>query len=288
MDGVHGDFPVVREVEFHGTTNAAVNFPDWVVAVNVTHDGTLPGHGHEFIPLARRASEGIKAQQVWLVDFHDDFVGAEPRPLCAFLSGSFKDWCEVDREHWRGVQGLLRGRRLPMWASCGGAQGLALVSEYGVDTPWDCPHCRDSLRPRTPLYAHIGHREMERLKCGDYGSCVFERGPFVVRKAGSDAVFAGLPGEFTVMESHCGQIAWVPKGWELVAEGGKASLTRVQCLRMKGFPVYAAQFHVEMDGTPEVSRTIMANFLGVARAWQAGTGHREGGEGDKKGRLKTP
>jgi hypothetical protein len=59
----------------------------------------------------------------------ESFVAAEPRPLCAFLSGNFKDWCEVSREPWRGIQEVLKHRNLPMWASCGGAQGLAILED---------------------------------------------------------------------------------------------------------------------------------------------------------------
>ncbi|MEY3276591.1 MAG: type domain [Verrucomicrobiota bacterium] len=206
-----GGFPVMREVEFHGP-GAAVSFPEWVVAVNVTHDGALPGHGQEFIPLARETDARLQAQQVWLVNFDDDYLKAEPRPLAAFLSGSFKDWCEVDRAHWRGIQQVLRNRSVPLWASCGGAQGLALVSEHGVEQPWDCPHCRDPRRPLTPLYGHIGHVPGMHLACGRYGDCTFERGPMAIRKVGTDPAFEGLPDEFTVMESHCGQIEVVPRG----------------------------------------------------------------------------
>jgi hypothetical protein len=264
----HSDFPVLREVEFYAETNAVVSFPDWIVAVNVTHDATLPGHGQEFIPLAKSCDATLPAQQVWLTDFSGDFLTAEPRPLGAFLSGSFADWCEVNREHWRGVQEVLRGKKLPLWASCGGAQGLALVSEYGVEQPWDCPHCRDPRNPKTPLYTHIGHAAGVALACGKYDHCVFERGPFAVRRVGDDPAFAGLPEEFTVMESHCGQIAWAPKGWELIATAGPSGLTKTQCLRFGGFPIHAAQFHLEMAGTPEVSRRIMGNFLEEARHWR--------------------
>ncbi len=271
-----GGFPVMREVEFHGP-GAAVSFPEWVVAVNVTHDGALPGHGQEFIPLARETDARLQAQQVWLVNFDDDYLKAEPRPLAAFLSGSFKDWCEVDRAHWRGIQQVLRNRSVPLWASCGGAQGLALVSEHGVEQPWDCPHCRDPRRPLTPLYGHIGHVPGMHLACGRYGDCTFERGPMAIRKVGTDPAFEGLPDEFTVMESHCGQIEVVPRGWRWIATNGPKGLTRIQCLRLLDAPVYAAQFHIEMAGTPEVSRRIMANFLGEARAWQARTPAREAG-----------
>jgi hypothetical protein len=44
---------------------------------------------------------------------------------------------------------------------------------------------------------------------------------------------------------------------------------------MNGRPIYAAQFHIEMEGTPESSRQIMGNFLGLARAW--GGYHPAGG-----------
>ena len=48
---------------------------------------------------------------------------------------------------------------------------------------------------------------------------------------------------------------------------GQGTVTKVQCLRVDGRPIYAAQFHIEMAGTPENSRTIMGNFLKLARDW---------------------
>jgi len=264
---VAGEFPTLREVEFYADPQAALAFPDWIVAVNVTHDFKLPNHGQEFIPLAKSAASGaaLQAQQVWLDVFNEEFLKAEPRPLCAFLSGSFKDWCEVDRATWRGVQEVLRNGNLPMWASCGGAQGLAILAETGVEKPWDCPHCRDAKNPKTPIYTHIGHTAQR--PCGDYSGCIFERGPHWVRAVTDDPVFRNLPREFQVMESHCGQIEWPPKGWNLIATAGRDSKTKTQCIRRNDRPIYAAQFHIEMDGTPETSKQIMSNFLAVARAW---------------------
>lgn len=261
----NGDFPTLREVEFFSDPRETIAFPDWIVVVNTTHDSKLPGHGQEFISLAKSCKgwEHVQAQQVWLDSFNPEFLAVEPRPLCAFLSGNFKDWCEVNREIWRGTQEVLEGRRLPMWASCGGAQGLAILAETGVDKPWDCPHCRDPENPKLPIYTHIGHTAMKA--CGDYSGCVFERGPHKVGQVGHDPVFEGLPHEFTAMQSHCGQIEWPPKSWEIIATAGEGTKTKVQCLRAKGAPIYAAQFHIEMDGTPETSRQIMGNFLRVAR-----------------------
>jgi GMP synthase-like glutamine amidotransferase len=73
--------------------------------------------------------------------------------------------------------------------------------------------------------------------------------------------------EFETMESHCGQIEYVPKGWTLLITQGSGGKTKTQCMRRDDRPIYAAQFHIEMKGTPESSRQIMANFLGVAQDW---------------------
>ncbi|MFO1500980.1 MAG: hypothetical protein U1G07_21755 [Verrucomicrobiota bacterium] len=260
--------PVLREVELYSDRAEPVPFPDWVTVVNTTDQPALPGAGEEFIPLARSCPgwTEIEAQQVWLGDFDESLIEAEPRPLGALLSGNFKDWCQIRRESWRGTQEILRRGRLPMWASCGGAQGLAILADAGVDRAWDCPHCRDPLAPKTPIYTHIGHTAAR--PCGDYSGCVFERGPHWVEQVGQDAVFMGLPRAFTVMESHCGQIEWPPTGWERIATAGAGTQTKNQCLRLVGKCVYAAQFHIEMSGTPDVSRRIMGNFLSLAKQWR--------------------
>ena len=261
-----GEYPAVREISFFAETNAAVPFPEWVVVVNATHDPRLPGEGREFIPLARSTqSRFVPAQQIWLDRFQADFLEVEPRPLCAFISGSFKDWCEVRREDFRGMAETLTAGRLPIWASCGGAQALAIIAENGVEKEWDCPHCRDPKNPKTPIYTHIGHTEAK--KCGDYSGCVFERGPHAVSVVSNDAAFRGLPRDFQVMESHCGQIEYLPSGWRWLVGPGPGTRTKHQAFRRNDRPIYAAQFHIEMSGAPESSAQIMKNFLAIAREW---------------------
>ena len=269
IEAVCGTVATLREVEFLEATTESQEASPWILVVNTTHERALPGHGQEFIPLARSRPgwELLGAQQVWVGDFDEAMVRAEPRPLAVFLSGNFKDWCEVDRAWWRGVEAVLKQGTTPIWASCGGAQGLALLSEYGTARPWDCPHCRDPRHPKTPLYTHLGHTGSR--PCGDYSACVFERGVAAIRPLVADPVFAGLPPEFLSMESHCGQIAWAPRGWDLVATGGTGSPTRVQCLRLRGRPVYAAQFHIEMAGLPGTAGVVMGNFLRLASEWQS-------------------
>jgi hypothetical protein len=270
IDGVRGEFPTLREVEVYAANDAVVDFPDFVVAVSTVDQDEGPGEfggGREFIPLARECPgwNRLQAQHVTLRAFDEAFVSAEPQPLCAFLSGNFSDWCQKDREAWRGIEHVFRGRNLPIWASCGGAQGLAILNEVGCDKPWDCPHCRDGDDPKLPIYTHIGHTA--RRPCGDYSACLDERGPFGVVQLAHDPAFAGLPREFQVMESHCGQIDYVPKGWVQIATCNAQGKTRMQCLRIADRYIYAAQFHIEMAGTPEVSRRIMANFLQLAKDW---------------------
>ena len=104
-----------------------------------------------------------------------------------------------------------------------------------------------------------------KRKCEDDSGCVFERGPHVIRAMTDDPVFAGMPREFRAMESYCGQVEWAPKGWESIATHGEGGKTATQCLRRKDRPIYAAQFHIEMEGPPESLRRIMGNFLEQAQ-----------------------
>jgi hypothetical protein len=38
-------------------------------------------------------------------------------------------------------------------------------------------------------------------------------------------------------------------------------------MRVEGRPIYAAQFHIELSGTPQSSLRIMDNFLKLAKGW---------------------
>jgi len=209
----------------------------------------------------------MQGQNIWLGDFRESFLAIEPRPLCAFMSGNFIDWCQQNREHWRGVADVLNAEHLPIWASCGGAQGLALCADVGVDKPWDCPHCRDPKNLKSPIYGHIRHIGDGKLECGDYTRCRVERGPHALLQVMEDPAFDGLPREFRSVESHCGQVEYLPKGWTLVITNGIGSVTKMQCMRRDDRPIYAAQFHIELPGTPESSRVIMTNFLRLAQGW---------------------
>jgi hypothetical protein len=259
--------PAIRAVEVYDDPKAKIEFPDWILPVSTEEDPKLPFGGPDFIELARSCSDWghLQAQHVWLDSFDEKFIAVEPQPLCAFLSGNLKDWCQRTREPWRGTQEVLLNGNLPIWASCGGAQGLAILTDTGVDKPWDCPRCRDASNPKSPIYTHIGHTGPG--PCGVYRTNLWERGPFYMKRLTDDPAFAGLPTEFQIMESHCGQIEYTPKGWTLIVTKGKDAKTVTQCMRRDDRPIYAAQFHIEMKGTPENSAKIMSNFLAIAKAW---------------------
>jgi hypothetical protein len=267
IDAAEGKFPTLREVEVYDKTDAKIPFDDWIITVYTDEERKIDHEPDGFTRLARQCKgwENVPAQQIWLETLNEAFASAEPLPVCAFLSGNFKDWCERTREPWRGTQEVLTKRNLPIWAACGGAQGLAILADVGVDHEWDCPHCRDPKNPKLRIYDHIGHTK--QCKCGDYSGCIHESGRYEVRQLRKDPAFGGLPRDFAIMESHCGQIMYPPKGWVLVVTKGDKGHTVHQCLRIKDRPIYAAQFHIEMPGTAENSRQIMSNFLKLAKEW---------------------
>jgi hypothetical protein len=263
--------PFLREVEVYPETDSPVAFPDWLLSVNITdRSGSQDGLGHLEVTRAASTDEWLPAQHVDVSVVSPEFVTIEPRPVCMFLSGSYKDWCEVDRSVYRGVEQILTQRRLPIWGSCGGCQLLAILADTGTDRPWDCPHCRDPQSPKLPIYTHIhcGHAPGTQAKCGVYDTCEFERGPYELRIVHADPIFAGLPssGQFTCQESHCGQVEFLPTGWTLLATHGPGGKTKNQLMKVADKPIYAAQFHIDMGG--EHAKLLAKNFLDVARDWQ--------------------
>ncbi|MCS7306501.1 MAG: hypothetical protein NZ602_15500 [Thermoguttaceae bacterium] len=262
-----GECPTVREVEFYAEPSAAVEFPDWAIVVNTEEGPLSPENSHLFVSLIRQCEDWkqLLFQQIAHADMDEAFAAAEPRPLCALLTGSGRQWCQFQREPWRGMQEVLKNRNLPIWGACGGAQILAILEDTGVDKPWDCPRCRDPTSPKSPIYTHIGHTGP--AKCGDFSKNLSERGKYKVRIVARDPAFEGLPELFETMEAHYGQIAYLPKGWVRVVTKGSKGVTENQCIQVADRYIYAAQFHIERPGTPETSQKIMSNFLKAAKRW---------------------
>ena len=189
--------PVLREVEVYADASAGRLSRLGHCCVYNDGEPDPAGSGRRFCQTRARsvrAGSRRRSQVVWLGDFNEAFVAAQPRPLCALLSGNYLEWCQQAREPWRGVQEVLQQKNLPLWAACGGAQALAILQETGVDQPWDCPRCRDPQHPKSPVYSHIGHTGPS--KCGQYDQNVWERGTFKMQLVARDPVLAGLGGHF--------------------------------------------------------------------------------------------
>jgi hypothetical protein len=260
--------PALREVAFFPEINSEVPFPDWAVIISSEVKDVLPADSpHLFVQLIRQCPgwEAMQFQQINYQEVDEAFVAVEPRPLCALLTGSSTDWCQVPPAGWKGVEQILKNGHLPMWAACGGAQALAILWEHGTEHRWDCPRCRNPQKPLSPVYSHIDLRP--GAACGDFRGCKGEFGKFRVHLVARDPAFEGLPELFETMEAHYGQIDYVPRGWVRVVTKGPEGYTENQCLRLAHRYIYAAQFHIELPGTPESSRIIMSNFLRLAKAW---------------------
>ncbi|MGD9632503.1 MAG: discoidin domain-containing protein [Pirellulales bacterium] len=266
-----GKPPAIREVEFFARPDQTIEFPDWVFAVG-SEDTPQVDTCHRYLDLAHQCKgwEHLPGQYVWHGYFGPEVALVEPKPMCVFYTGNHRDWCEIDPTVWRGTQELLKNGSLPMWAACGGCQAFGLLEENGCDVKWDCPNCRDPQHPKSPIYGHIGLVDPNvKTACGIYTNNIYERGPTPVRRVADDPVLRGLPDEFLVPEYHCGQLEYLPDGWDLIATRGKGGKTWMQCMRKRGTCIYAAQFHIELQGTPEVSQQIMSNFLAYAKGWKS-------------------
>jgi hypothetical protein len=261
--------PSMREVELYADREAVIDFPAWFAAVNSFGIPTVDACELWFALVHKCAGwEDAPAQFIWHGHLTEDFARAEPAPVCMFFTGSFVDWCEVSPATWRVAAALLEDGSIPMWAACGGAQAFGILSDGVNDVEWDCPKCRDPRNPKTPIYGHIGALDPTgATKCGDYSNNIYERGPTLVRLVQPDPVFVGLDEEFLVPQYHCGQLEYLPLGWDLIVTKGRGGKTLMQCMKKRDTCIYAAQFHIEMDGTPESSVKIMSNFLDRARQW---------------------
>ena len=146
----------------------------------------------------------------WVIST-SEFIAIEPRPLCAFLSGNFIDWCQQNRDHWRGTAAILRDWKPADLGLVRRGSGAGDPCRDRVDRPWDCPQCRDPEDPQLPIYTHIARlrpaqvRRLLRLCLRAWAV----HDPAAFSRPGLPSVCLT---EFRAMESHCGQIEWAPEG----------------------------------------------------------------------------
>ena len=74
-----------------------------------------------------------------------------------------------------------------------------------------------------------------------------------------DDLFKGLPDTFEVWASHNDEVKVVPEGFEVTASSSSCPHEAVRC---KDRPIYAVQFHPEVENTEHGSE-IFQNFLDI-------------------------
>ncbi|MBN1109572.1 MAG: GMP synthase subunit A [Methanomassiliicoccales archaeon] len=79
----------------------------------------------------------------------------------------------------------------------------------------------------------------------------------------ADELFSGLPGQFDVWESHNDEVKTIPEGFEVLAHSDTCPVEAMRSLRR---PLYAVQFHPEVENT-EFGEDIFRNFLKVVEEW---------------------
>jgi len=77
-------------------------------------------------------------------------------------------------------------------------------------------------------------------------------------------LFNGLPREFDVWESHNDEVKTVPKGFQVLA---RSDTCPVEAMRSLERPLYALQFHPEVENTDH-GQDIFRNFLKVVEEWK--------------------
>lgn len=80
----------------------------------------------------------------------------------------------------------------------------------------------------------------------------------------ADGLFSGLPKEFDVWESHNDEVKNVPEGFEVLAH---SNTCKVEAMRSLKRPLYALQFHPEVENT-DFGMDIFRNFLKQVEEWQ--------------------
>lgn len=79
-----------------------------------------------------------------------------------------------------------------------------------------------------------------------------------------DDLFRGIPREFDVWESHNDEVKNVPEGFQVLAH---SDTCLVEAMRHQKRPLYALQFHPEVENT-DFGVDVFKNFLKAVEEWQ--------------------
>ncbi len=158
-------------------------------------------------------------------------------PSHIFLSGQSHPWNRYQRESLAGVFHVIHHAPQPILGVCGGQQQIALAFGAPVDL-------------------------IERIAPGEgYDGAFRERGYCAVDVQTDNGIFAGLPQEITVWESHCDEVKELPT--EFVCTATNAT-SKIQAMQHESRPLFGVQFHPELfDEEHPHGRIILENFLNL-------------------------
>ena len=80
----------------------------------------------------------------------------------------------------------------------------------------------------------------------------------------NDDLFKGIPSEITVWASHNDEVKKIPDNFEIIAS---SPTCKVEAVRCKDRPIYAVQFHPEVEHT-EYGAEMFQNFLDIITEWK--------------------
>ena len=117
-------------------------------------------------------------------------------------------------------------------------------------------HMRQDLRPFVQSHA------IERLAPGEgYDGAFRERGfcSVELQSPERNGIFAGLPEQLTVWESHCDEVKELPQDFVRTARN---DVSEIQAIQHASLPLFGVQFHPELfDEDHPHGRQILENFL---------------------------
>src|SRR5215471_14557445 len=160
-------------------------------------------------------------------------------PSQIILSGQSHPWDKYSRDDLAGVFYVIQDARQPILGVCGGLQQMALAFGARVDL-------------------------IERVAPGEgYEGAFRERGfcPVELEPPNPNGIFARLPSQLTVWESHCDEVKELPPDFVRTATN---NVSGIQAMQHRSLPLFGVQFHPELfDDHHPHGRIILENFLNL-------------------------
>ncbi len=158
-----------------------------------------------------------RLRTVNLLDASPEEIASWVRSQAVFVGGSGSYGCVENRHPWfvpfcQALRGMVQSGH-PMFCSCFGHQALAAALGGEVVT------------------------DRERAELGTHRITLTEA-------ATRDPLWRHLPPTFLGQLGHNDRVSRMPEGAELLAYSQRCS---VQAYRLRGLPIYATQFHPELD-----------------------------------------